>query len=60
MAKVTAKAYRETIETMVRSFDNDPPDNDFQRGYLAALHVVAEDVLPSKRARMKYRREQGL
>jgi hypothetical protein len=29
------------VEAAIRSFDGDPPDSDFQRGYLGAL----EDVL---------------
>ena len=35
----------ETIYTYIKSRVDDPPDTDFQRGYLAALLGVAESAL---------------
>jgi len=31
------------LENAIASFDLDPPDSDYQRGYLAALHEVYAD-----------------
>lgn len=33
----------EYLEAMLSSFVNDPPDTDYQRGYLAALLDVSKD-----------------
>lgn len=41
----------EYLETAIKSFDNDPPDNPYQKGYLAALEEtlsVARDIKESK------------
>ena len=33
---------KERLADMIRSFDKDPPDTDYQRGYLAALVELAK------------------
>ena len=40
----TAMKCLEPVEAAIRSFDRDPPDSDFQRGYLAALRDVHESI----------------
>lgn len=42
---VRARTY---IEQAVESFLKDPPDSDYQRGYLAALLTVWEEAIGSK------------
>ena len=39
------KSIREDILEMIGQFANDPPDGDFQRGYLAALEMIVRDLL---------------
>jgi hypothetical protein len=33
------------VRSAVKGFVSDPPDSDFQRGYLAAMLIVAEQAL---------------
>src|SRR4051812_24995685 len=40
----SAKDY---VTRAIASFDGDPPDNQFQKGYLAALEVVRDEAFPS-------------
>ena len=46
------------LEAGIASFDGDPPDNDFQRGYLAALETMYADLfLTAKERAARYRGE---
>jgi hypothetical protein len=36
---------RRYIEESLRGFVNDPPDNDFQRGFLEALIVIMQEAV---------------
>lgn len=36
---------KEVMRSLLRGFIDDPPDNEFQRGYLEALIVFAHDGL---------------
>lgn len=37
---------RKLVEGLIQSYDCDPADNDFQRGYLAALEDVRRELIP--------------
>jgi hypothetical protein len=35
---------RDYVDAAIASFENDPPDSDYQKGYLAALKVVRDEA----------------
>lgn len=37
-----------SIKASIATFDADPPDNDFQRGYLGALQDMLEQVFEAE------------
>ena len=39
-----AKSY---VDLAIASYVGDPPDNEFQKGYLAALEVVRDEAFPT-------------
>lgn len=45
VSKIDPRGASAYIDEAIASFDGDPADSDFQRGYLAALYVVGREAL---------------
>ena len=46
---VSVESIRGYVRDMLESFGSDPPDDEFQRGYLEALRVMMKEALGADR-----------
>ena len=49
---ITVEEIKKYIEETISSFKNDPPDTDFQCGYLAAYMSIYEDMFMTREERV--------
>lgn len=55
----TIESAREIVGRMLNSFVGDPPDSDFQAGYLECLYVIGREVLGMDLGPDPYMEEQA-
>ena len=53
MPTAEQKSGAELVAQAINSFTKDPPQTDFQRGYLCALEWVRNHVIPAEQAALK-------